>query len=95
MTHNHLEGVKGAAAVALAVFKGRTGASKDEIRDAVSNECGYDLDRTLPEIRPNCRFDVTCEGSVPEAILAFRESSDVEHAIRLAISFDRRFPVGR
>ena len=86
VTHNHPEGVTGARAVALAVFKARTGASKGEIRDSVSNECAYDLNRTLGEIRPNYRFDVTCKGSVPEAIVAFLESNDVEDAIRLAIS---------
>jgi len=86
VTHNHPEGVKGARAVALAAFKARTGASKDEIRHAISSECAYDLDRTLDEIRANYAFDVTCPGSVPEAILAFLESRDVEDAIRLAIS---------
>jgi ADP-ribosylglycohydrolase len=86
VTHNHVEGVRGAQAVALAVFKARTGASKEEIRDVVSRNFGYDLDRTLAEIRMDYSFDVTCEGSVPEAILAFLESTSVEHAIRLAIS---------
>ena len=86
VTHNHPEGVKGAQAVALAAFKARAGASKDDIRHAISSEFAYDLDRTVHEIRADYAFDVTCLGSVPEAIVAFLESSDVEHAIRLAIS---------
>jgi ADP-ribosylglycohydrolase len=86
VTHNHPEGVRGAQAVALAVFKARTGTSKHEIADIVSRRFLYDLDRTLDEIRPAYTFDVTCAGSVPEAILAFLESTDLEHAIRLAIS---------
>ena len=56
-THNHPEGVKGARAVALAVFKARTGASRDEIRDSVTNECAYDLNRALGDIRPGYACD--------------------------------------
>ena len=86
VTHNHPDGVKGAQAIAFAVFKARTGATKEQIRRAVSRRFGYNLDRTLDSIRPTYYFDVSCEGSVPEAILAFLESNDFEHAIRLAIS---------
>lgn len=86
VTHNHPEGVKGAQAVALAVFLARTGASKTDIRDAVLAHAGYDLNRTLDEIRPAYTFDVSCQGTVPAALLAFLESSDLEDAIRLAIS---------
>jgi ADP-ribosylglycohydrolase len=86
VTHDHPEGIRGAQAVALAVFLARTGASKREIREDVSRRFGYDLDRTVEGIRPVYRFDVSCQGSVPEAIIAFLDSSGVEDAIRLAIS---------
>ena len=86
VTHDHPEGIKGAQAVALAVFLARQGESKDTIRSEIECHCAYDLDRTLDEIRPGYSFDVSCQGSVPEAILAFMESTDFESAIRLAIS---------
>lgn len=84
-THNHPEGILGAQAVALSVFLARRGRSKDDIRSAITS-LGYDLSRSLDEIRPTYRFDVSCRGSVPEAITAFLESNSVETAIRLAIS---------
>ncbi len=86
VTHDHPEGIKGAQAVALAVFLARSGSAKRDIRDELTRRFGYDLARTLDEIRPTYDFDVSCPGSVPEAIIAFLESSDVESAIRLAIS---------
>jgi hypothetical protein len=86
VTHNHPEGVKGAQATALAVFMARRGASKDEIRDAIASRFGYDLNRTIGQIRPTYHFDVTCQGTVPEALIAFFESTDYESAVRLAIS---------
>ena len=86
VTHNHPEGIKGAQAVALAVYMARTGASKEDIRLTIQAYSEYDLSRRLEEIRPNYRWDVTCQGSVPEAIIAFLESSDFESAIRNAIS---------
>ena len=64
----------------------RTGKSKDEIKKFISDTFNYDLDRTIDDIRPNYEFDVSCQGSVPEAIIAFLESTDFENAIRLAIS---------
>lgn len=73
-------------ATALAVYLARSGHSKDKIRQVISDAFGYNLNRILKEIRPNYLFDVSCQGSVPEAILAFLESEDVESAIRLAIS---------
>lgn len=85
-THNHEEGIKGAQAVAASIFLARTGSSKEEIKKYVEDTFGYDLSRTCDEIRPNYSFDVTCQGSVPEAIIAFLESKDYEHAIRLAVS---------
>ena len=85
-THDHTEGIRGAQAVALATFLARTGHTKDAIRQEIQAQLGYDLSRTLGEIRPAYEFDVTCQGSVPEAITAFLESDSVESAIRLAIS---------
>jgi ADP-ribosylglycohydrolase len=86
VTHNHPEGIRGAQAVALAIFLARTGSGKEEIRSELAESFGYDLQRTVEEIRPNYRFDVSCQGSVPEAIVAFLDSDGVESAIRLAIS---------
>ncbi len=86
VTHSHPEGIRGAQAVALATFLARTGHAKDAIRQEIEARLGYDLSRTLGEIRPAYEFDVTCQGSVPEAITAFLESDSVESAIRLAIS---------
>lgn len=86
VTHDHPEGIKGAQALALAVFLAHHGADKPTIRKEISGRFKYDLDRTVERIRPKYRFDVSCQGSVPEAIIAFLDSTDVESAIRLAIS---------
>lgn len=86
VTHNHPEGIKGAQATALAIFLARRGATKAEICKQISQRFNYNLDRFLADIRPNYFFDVSCQGSVPESIIAFRESNDFEEAIRLAIS---------
>ncbi len=85
-THNHPEGIKGAQAIAVAIFLARTGKSKLEIHDYIRDTFSYDLDRTLDNIRPEYTFEVSCQGSVPEAIIAFLESTDYEDAIRNAIS---------
>ncbi len=85
-SHNHAHGIKGAQATALAVYLARQGASKADIKEEISTQFGYDLDRPLDEIRPDYDFDISCQGSVPEAIIAFLESTDLEHAIRLAVS---------
>lgn len=85
-SHNHPEGIKGACAIASSVFLARTGASKDEIKSYVTDKFGYDLTRTLDEIRPEYKFDVTCQGSVPQAITAFLESESFEDAIAGAVS---------
>lgn len=85
VTHNHPEGIKGAQAVAGAIYLGREGKSKQEIRDYVSSRYNYDLSRSLDEIRENYCFDETCQGSVPEAIIAFMESSNFEDAVRKAV----------
>jgi ADP-ribosylglycohydrolase len=86
VTHNHVEGIKGAQATALAVFLARSGASKDEIRESLTQRFGYNLHRTVDQIRPDYQWDVSCQRSVPEAIVAFLDSCDVEDAIRLAVS---------
>jgi ADP-ribosylglycohydrolase len=86
ITHNHPEGIKGAQAVATAVFLARQRCSKEEIRGFLSETFGYDLSARLDEIRPHYRFDVSCQGSVPQALLAFFESDHLEDAIRKAIS---------
>jgi ADP-ribosylglycohydrolase len=86
VTHNHPEGIKGAQATAAAIFLARTGSTKEEIKSYIGETFAYNLNRRLDEIRPTYTFDVTCQGSVPEAIIAFLESSDYESAIRLAIS---------
>lgn len=85
VTHNHPEGLKGAEATAAAIYLARTGTSRQEIRNYI-NQHYYRLDFTLDEIRPAYTFDVTCQGSVPQAIEAFLESTDFEDAIRNAIS---------
>lgn len=86
VTHNHPEGIKGAQAVASAVFLARTGNSRNQIRDYIEGLFGYDLSFRLDDIRPVYEYSVTCQGSVPQAIKAFLESSDYENAIRLAVS---------
>jgi ADP-ribosylglycohydrolase len=86
VSHNHPEGIKGAQAVAASVFLARRGKTKKEIKEFITETFGYNLDRTLDEIRPEYKFDVSCQGSVPEAILAFLESDDFESAVRLAVS---------
>ena len=86
VTHNHPEGIKGAEAVASALFLARSRKSKEEIKAYIQREFHYDLDRSCDEIRPGYSFDVSCQGSVPEAIIAFLESTDYEDAIRNGIS---------
>ena len=86
VTHNHPEGIKGAEAVAASIYMARSGRSKDEIRDYVINEFGYDLSRTCDEIRPSYRHVETCQATVPEAITAFLEGKDFEDVIRTAVS---------
>lgn len=86
VSHNHAEGVKGAQAVATSVFLCKEGKTKQEIKEYVEQNFGYNLNRTIAEIRPNYNFDVSCQGSVPEAIIAFLEGNSFEEVIRLAIS---------
>ncbi len=86
ITHNHPEGIKGGQAMAAAVFLARSGEPKTAIRKYVEEEFGYDLGRTVDEIRPDYTFNESCQGTVPEALIAFLESSDFEDAIRTAVS---------
>jgi ADP-ribosylglycohydrolase len=86
VTHNHLEGIRGAQATAAAIFLARTGKTKTAIRAVMEGTFGYDLSRTLDEIRPTYAFEVSCQKSVPESIVAFLESEDYEDAVRNAIS---------
>ena len=84
VTHNHPEGIKGAVVTAGAIYLAKTGASKEEIKAFI--ESYYTLDFTLDEIRPTYTFDVSCGGSVPQAMQAFLESDSFEDAIRNAVS---------
>ena len=86
VTHNHPEGIKGAKATASAIWMARKGYSKDEIKSFIEKEFKYDLCRTCDEIRPEYKFDATCQGSVPESIIAFLESTDYEDCVRTAVS---------
>ncbi|WP_017733835.1 ADP-ribosylglycohydrolase family protein [Nafulsella turpanensis] len=86
ITHNHPEGIKGAQVVAGAIFMCRQGASKEDVKEWISSFAGYNLQRTIENIRPGYRFEVSCQASVPEAIICFLESNNVEEAIRLAVS---------
>ncbi len=86
ISHNHPEGIKGARATALAVFLARTGTGKEQIRSRIAEDFGYDMNRTVDYIRPTYSFDVSCQGTVPEAIIAFLDSDSYEDAVRNAIS---------
>jgi len=86
VTHNHPEGIKGAQAVALAIFLARSGKSKAAIKTEITHRFGYDLDRKLDDIRPHYNFDVSCQGSVPESIIAFLEGENFDDTIRKGIS---------
>ena len=86
VTHNHPEGIKGGQATAAAIFLARTGHSKPEIREYIETTCHYDLSQTLDDIRPDYRFSESSQKTVPQAIIAFLESTDYEDAIRNAIS---------
>jgi ADP-ribosylglycohydrolase len=85
-THNHPEGIKGAQSVALAIFLARKGANKKEIRRVLEERFGYDLHRSLDELRPGYTFDISCQGSVPESIICFLEGQNWESTVRNAIS---------
>jgi ADP-ribosyl-[dinitrogen reductase] hydrolase len=86
VSHSHPDGIKGAQAVASSVFLARTGRTKDEIRNHVESAFGYNLQKSIADIRPGYFYDQSCQGSIPEAIIAFLESNDFESAISLANS---------
>jgi len=86
VTHSHPEGVKGAQATAAAVFMARSGETKRSMKSSLEDMFGYDLDRRLDDIRPTHEFDVSCQGTVPLALIAFLESSGYEDAVRKAVS---------
>lgn len=85
VTHNHPEGIKGAQSIALAIFLARNGESKEGIRSRIERDFGYELQRSVEQIRPVYSFDETCQGSVPESIIAFMDSTDFESAVRNGI----------
>ena len=87
ISHNHPDGIKGAQATALAIHLALTGATKEEIKAHIETHFGYDLSRKYVHIQAHYTFDVSCEGSVPEAIIAFLESTDYESAIRMAVAY--------
>ena len=86
VTHNHPEGIKGALATSDAIYLARTGSEKDEIKNHIEKNYGYDLNRTVDEIRPEYDFDVSCAGSVPESIICFLDAKDFEDTVRNAVS---------
>ena len=86
ITHNHLEGIKGAQAVAVAIWMAHRGDSKETIRESIEETFGYDLHHTCDEIRPSYGWEASCQGTVPPALIAFFDSHDFESAIRLAVS---------
>ena len=86
VTHNHPEGINGAEAAASAIYLARSGAGKEEIREYIVSEFGYDLSRSCDEIRPAYRHVESCQKTVPEAITAFLEGDDFEDVIRTAVS---------
>src|SRR6056297_231202 len=85
-THDHPEGIKGAQATAISVFLARKGYSKNEIADYIQKTFQYDLNRKLNDIRKNYSFEVSCQHSVPESIIAFMESDNYESSVRNAVS---------
>ena len=85
ITHNHPEGIKGACATAAAIYMARQGSSKNDIRDYVADRYGYNMNRKLRDIKPGYSFRVTCQESVPEAIIAFLDSTSFEDALRGAV----------
>ena len=87
MSHTHPQAIKGAQATALAIYLALNGSSKKEIKVQIENRFGYDLNRIYADIQPRYTFDVSCQGSVPEAIIAFLESYDYESAVRLAVAY--------
>jgi len=86
ITHSHPEGIKGGQATAASVFLARTGRTKADIREFIETRFEYDLSRHVDEIRPSYTFDVSCQGTVPQAVRSFLDSTDFEDAVRTAVS---------
>ena len=86
ITHNHPEGIKGAQATAAAIYLARTGKTKEEIREYISSQFGYDLQKSWEYWHPIYRWESSCQGTVPQAIIAFLDSDSFEDAIRKAVS---------
>ena len=86
ITHNHPEGIKGAQATAATIYLARTGKTKQEIRQYIENSFGYDLSKSWEYWHGVYGWDSSCQGTVPQALIAFLESSDFEDAIRKAVS---------
>ncbi|MBR5658319.1 MAG: ADP-ribosylglycohydrolase family protein [Lachnospiraceae bacterium] len=86
VTHNHPEGIKGAESVATAIYLLRTGHTKEEVKDYIVAEFGYDFSRTCDEIRPTYHHVESCQETVPEAFTAFFEGDSFEDVVRTAVS---------
>ena len=86
VSHSHPEGIKGAQAVAAAVWMANNGYPKNAIREYIEHKFGYNMSRTIDEIRPTYKWDSSCQRSVPEAIIAFLDGRDFEDVVRLAVS---------
>ena len=86
ITHDHPEGIKGAQATALAVYLARTGVAKATIRARIQAQFGYDLAGTVETLRPGYAFDVSCQGTVPAALIAFLDADCYEETVRNAVS---------
>jgi ADP-ribosylglycohydrolase len=86
ITHNHKEGIKGAKAVAAAIYLARNNKTKKEIKEYIENEFKYKLSTDITKLREKYKYEATCQNTVPPAIMAFLESSNFEDSIQIAIS---------
>lgn len=86
VSHNHPEGIKGAECTAAVMFLARTGVNKDEIKEYVTKEFGYDISKTVDEMRPLHRHDETCMDALPKALISFFEGESYEDVVRNAVS---------
>ena len=86
ITHDHPEGIKGARAVTETIWLALHGEEPDAVRRAITKRYAYDLERSLEALRPSHRFDVTCQGTVPTALICALESTSLEDAVRNAVS---------
>lgn len=86
VSHDHPEGIRGAQAVVAGVFMALSGETAQIIRRQIGDRFGYDLNPSVDTIRPTYRFDVSCQGTVPPAIICALEAENFEDALRNAIS---------